>query len=55
MRKRGASVPTGARRGAPTILGKFEPVEFDENTRRIHVDFGQKLRLIANDSFNAVC
>jgi hypothetical protein len=37
------------------ILGKFEPVKFDEKSRRIRIEFGQKRRFIANDSFKAVC
>jgi len=37
------------------LLGKFEPVKFDEKSRRIRIEFGQKLRFIANDSFKAVC
>ena len=40
---------------APKILGKFDPVKFDEKSRRIRVDFAQNPRFIANDSFNAVC
>ena len=44
-----------ARSLASKILGKFEPVEFYEKSRRIRVDFAQNPRFIANDSFNAVC
>ncbi len=37
------------------ILVKFDLLEFDENSRRIRVDFAQKRRFIANDSFKPVC
>jgi len=37
------------------ILGKCEPVKFDEKSRRIRIDFGQKRRFITNDSFKALC
>ena len=37
------------------ILSKFDPVKFDEKSRRIRVDIGQKRRFIANDSFKPVC
>jgi hypothetical protein len=40
---------------APKILGKFEPVKFDEKSHRIRVDFTQNPRFIANDSFKPVC
>ena len=40
---------------APKILDKFDPVKFDEKSRRIRVDFAQNPRFIANDSFKAVC
>ena len=53
---RGApAVPAGARY-APTskILIEFDIVEFDENSRRIRVDFVQKHRFNANDSFKPV-
>jgi len=36
-------------------LVKFDPVKFDENLRRIRVDFAQNPRLIANGRFKAVC
>jgi len=39
----------------PKILGKFDLVEFYENSCRIRVDFAQKRRFIANDSFKPVC
>jgi hypothetical protein len=51
----GESATAKARALAPKILGKFEPVEFYEKSRRIRVDFAQNPRFIANDSFNAVC
>ena len=37
------------------ILVEFDPVKFDENSRRIRVDFGQKRRFTANDSFKPLC
>jgi hypothetical protein len=37
------------------ILIEFDSVKFDQNSRRIRVDFGQKPRFIANDSFKPVC
>jgi len=37
------------------ILIEFDPVKFDENSRRIRVDFAQKHRFNANDSFKPVC
>ena len=36
-------------------LIEFDIVKFDEKSRRIRVDFAQKARLIANDSFKALC
>ena len=36
------------------ILIKFDIVEFDENSRRIRVDFVQKHPFNANDSFKPV-
>jgi hypothetical protein len=51
----GESATAKARSLAPKILGKLEPVEFYEKSRRIRVDFAQNPRFIANDSFNAVC
>jgi hypothetical protein len=38
-----------------TILCKFEYLAFDTNLRRVCIETGQKLRFIANDSFNPVC
>jgi hypothetical protein len=38
-----------------TFLIKLKISQFDENARQIHIKFGQKLRLIANDSFKPVC
>jgi len=40
---------------ASKILDKFDPVKFDEKSRRIRVDFAQNPRFIANDSFKPVC
>jgi hypothetical protein len=37
------------------ILIEFDPVKFDENSHRIRVDFAQKHRFNANDSFKPVC
>jgi len=37
------------------ILVEFDSVKFDENSRRIRIDFAQKRRFIANDSFKPVC
>jgi hypothetical protein len=37
------------------ILFESDSVKFDKNSRRIRVDFGQKPRFIANDSFKPVC
>ena len=37
------------------ILIEFDSVKFDENSRRIRVDFAQKPRFNANDSFKPVC
>jgi hypothetical protein len=37
------------------ILFEFDSVKFDKNSGRIRVDFGQKPRFIANDSFKPVC
>jgi hypothetical protein len=37
------------------ILIKSGRLEFDENSHRICVDFAQKRRFIANDSFKPVC
>lgn len=37
------------------ILIEFDSIKFDENLRRIRVDFGQKHRFIANNSFKPVC
>ena len=37
------------------ILVEPDSVKFDRNSRRIRVDFGQKPRFIANDSFKPVC
>jgi len=37
------------------ILIEFDPVKFDENSHRIRVDFVQKHRFNANDSFKPVC
>ena len=37
------------------ILVECDSVKFDENSRRIRVDFTQKRRFIANDSFKPVC
>ena len=37
------------------ILVKFDSVKFDENSHRIRVDFAQKRRFIANDSFKPIC
>jgi hypothetical protein len=48
-------VPLQARALASKILDKFDPVKFDEKSRRIRVDFAQNPRFIANDSFKAVC
>jgi hypothetical protein len=44
------------RRG-PTfkILVEFDSVEFDENSRRIRVDFAQKPRGNPNNSFRPIC
>jgi hypothetical protein len=36
------------------ILVKFDFLEFEENSRRIHVYFAQKRRFIANDSFKPI-
>jgi hypothetical protein len=36
-------------------LIESEPVKFYENSRRNRVDFAQKPRFIANDSFKPVC
>jgi len=50
--------PAAARRKRTStrkILDEFESVEFAEKSRRIRVDFAQKARLIANDSFKALC
>jgi len=52
-----------AAKGAPGMcrtsvfknLVKFDPVKFDENSHRIRVDFAQKRRFIANNSFKPVC
>jgi hypothetical protein len=43
------------RRTMRTILGKVEFLAFEENSRRIRVDFAQKRRLISNDSFSPLC
>jgi hypothetical protein len=45
----------GAARASIKNLNKFDSVEFDENSRRIRIDFTQNPRVIANDSFNRVC
>jgi hypothetical protein len=37
------------------ILVKCNSVKFDENSRRIRIDFAQKRRFIANDSFKPIC
>jgi hypothetical protein len=37
------------------ILIEFDCVAFDENSSRIRVDFVQKHRFKANDSFKPVC
>jgi hypothetical protein len=37
------------------ILIKFDLLAFEENSHRIRVDFAQKRRFIANDSFKPVC
>jgi len=37
------------------ILIEFDRVKFDENSHRIRVDFAQKHRFNANDSFKPVC
>jgi hypothetical protein len=37
------------------ILIEFNSVKFDKNSPRIRVDFAQKPRFIANDSFKPVC
>jgi hypothetical protein len=37
------------------ILIEFDSVKFDENLRRIRVDFVQKARFDPNDSFKPVC
>jgi hypothetical protein len=55
MRGAGKAVWRGGRRPVPKILGEFEIVEFDKNSRRIRVDFAQKHRFNANDSFKPVC
>ena len=52
---RGGNATESARALASKNLGKFDPVEFYEKSRRIRVDFAQNPRFIANDSFNAVC
>jgi hypothetical protein len=52
---RGESAAAKARALASKILGKFDPVKFDEKSRRIRVDFAQNPRFIANDSFKPVC
>ena len=44
-----------ARSNTIKILCKFDPVKFDEKSRRIRIDIAQKRRFIANDSFKAVC
>jgi hypothetical protein len=46
-----------SRRGglSPRILVEFDPVKFEENSRRIRVDFTQKPCAHANRSFNPVC
>jgi hypothetical protein len=48
-------MPAGVRRmPAFKILIEFDNVEFDENSRRIRIDFVQKHRFNANDSFKPV-
>jgi hypothetical protein len=37
------------------ILVECDTVKFDKKLHHIHLDFGQKPRLIANDSFKPVC
>jgi len=37
------------------ILIEFDSVEFDENLRRIRVDFVQKARFNPNNGFKHVC
>jgi hypothetical protein len=44
-----------ARRPVDKILSKVDPVAFDEKSRRIRVDIGQKPRFISNDSFKLIC
>ena len=39
----------------PKILIEFDSVNFDENSRRIRVDFSQKHRFKANGSFKPLC
>jgi hypothetical protein len=39
----------------PKILIEFDSVKFDENSRRIRVDFSQKHRFKANGSFKPLC
>jgi len=45
----------GAHAPMPKILGEFDSVKFEENSPRIRVDFGQKHRFNANNSFKPVC
>ncbi|HEY1309911.1 MAG TPA: hypothetical protein VGF02_03095 [Pseudolabrys sp.] len=53
--RNGLAAPAGARRTpASKILIEFDNVEFDENSPRIRVDFVQKHRFNANDSFKPV-
>lgn len=37
------------------ILVEFDSLEFDENSRRIRVDFVQKSRFNANERFKPLC
>jgi hypothetical protein len=51
----GPAVPVWAAHApAFKILIEFDNVEFDENSHRIRVDFVQKHRFNANDSFKPV-
>jgi len=46
---------TPARESTIKFLVRFDPFKFDENSRRISVEFAQKPRFIANVSFKPVC
>jgi hypothetical protein len=55
MRDRPKARSTRGAMRMPKILVEFDSVKFDENSRRIRVDFSQKHRFKANGSFKPLC